>query len=448
MIKKVQVWIFTPEKKCLLLKTNEDRGGFWQPVTGSLESDENTDPKGWAKGALREATEETGLSFVGPMEDCQYSFTFQSARGPVEERVFANTVEKLKAPKIDPKEHEDYAWVTAEQAEKKIKFDSNKAGLKAALKQIFGAMAWLIFVPLLAMALCAPYGLAAQDGHVRVDGAAIRVAPQDSAEIIELRKKGDKLRISSETREGWFKTRSSQGKLGWIFQEDIIVDSYKTAYDFAHLDRTEREKPKKHRSFFDKFSLRLGGGLGFIMPSGINDRLGNEKWKGYRGHGLMGRLGYEVSPDWALAFRIERLKASGRTLSYDMEWTSYPVLAGAEYIFARMGFWQFALGMYLGLGLGHEVSIVAVDQPTAPNRASLSGITGIGLVEIHGLYRVTNWLALGSEVGARYSTSLTQHSTGAPFNGDSPFFREGNTYRSLTLSETGPYIYLGAEVSF
>ncbi|MCK4474836.1 NUDIX domain-containing protein [Candidatus Bathyarchaeota archaeon] len=52
----------------LLLKRTPDRGGFWQPVTGGLETGETR-----VKAVEREVRQETGIkNFVGMIEDVHY----------------------------------------------------------------------------------------------------------------------------------------------------------------------------------------------------------------------------------------------------------------------------------------------------------------------------------------------------------------------------------------
>ena len=56
--KKIQVvCLFPNERKYLLFKVNQQRGGFWQNITGSVEKGES-----FTEAALREINEETGLT--------------------------------------------------------------------------------------------------------------------------------------------------------------------------------------------------------------------------------------------------------------------------------------------------------------------------------------------------------------------------------------------------
>lgn len=130
---KVQVWIHS-QGQVLVFKTNPERGGFWQPVTGKVEDNESIEG-----AALREAKEESGLKFAAPLEDLDFDFRFTGKWGPAHEFVYA-----LQAPiaptnppavRLDPKEHVEARWVSPEQAMTLIEFEMNREGLKRLVKR-------------------------------------------------------------------------------------------------------------------------------------------------------------------------------------------------------------------------------------------------------------------------------------------------------------------------
>lgn len=133
MRRKVQVWIFSKQGKCLLLKTNQKRGEFWQPVTGSVEKGEPL-----PQAALREATEETGFEFTQDPIDVQHEFRFESPFGEALEKTYAFIVSKEAKPQLDPKEHQEYQWVSPHEALALLKYPSNADGLKLSYRILFG----------------------------------------------------------------------------------------------------------------------------------------------------------------------------------------------------------------------------------------------------------------------------------------------------------------------
>ncbi len=131
---KVQVWIYwiskavdpigSGEFRVLLLKTIPERESFWQPVTGGIEHGETPEV-----AARREVFEETGLIPSEPLFSLGEPFDFESRWGPAREVAFGCQVEgSSSAPpgvRLDPREHDQFAWVFAEKALEQLRFDSN-----------------------------------------------------------------------------------------------------------------------------------------------------------------------------------------------------------------------------------------------------------------------------------------------------------------------------------
>jgi 8-oxo-dGTP pyrophosphatase MutT (NUDIX family) len=128
---KVQVWIFAQNEQrplqTLIFKTQEARGGFWQPVTGSVESFDIS----LEQAAVRELLEETGIfSKVHPIG---YSFEFMQDQQCIVETGFYAYLSSFPHIVLDPNEHQAFEWVDLAVADERIKFDSNKKMLQNAL---------------------------------------------------------------------------------------------------------------------------------------------------------------------------------------------------------------------------------------------------------------------------------------------------------------------------
>jgi len=134
MGQKVQVWLLRDAGEgaleALLLKTTPERGGFWQPVTGSVEHGEEL-----PAAALRELLEETGVAIdASELQPVGFSFEFESRwGGRVREEVFVACVRRNSPVTIDPREHVDFKWVDLRQAEIFLEHESAKISLKNVL---------------------------------------------------------------------------------------------------------------------------------------------------------------------------------------------------------------------------------------------------------------------------------------------------------------------------
>lgn len=118
------------EAQILMLRVREDRGGFWQPVTGSIEEGET-----FEEGGLREAMEETGFTFTRALQYLGMEYQYRTRWGKdAVERAYLLPVEgeSPPTPRLDPKEHVDFQWVPASQAPALSPFPTNQEAIKRA----------------------------------------------------------------------------------------------------------------------------------------------------------------------------------------------------------------------------------------------------------------------------------------------------------------------------
>ncbi len=108
----------------LLLQTNEQRGSFWQNVTGKVEDGETIE-----EGGLREAIEETGLEIESIVDikglGLNYEFTDTRQR-KVHEESFLIILDQTWNVKLDPNEHRSFKWVPLKDINRdSVKHQSN-----------------------------------------------------------------------------------------------------------------------------------------------------------------------------------------------------------------------------------------------------------------------------------------------------------------------------------
>jgi len=124
----------------LLLKRTEDRGGFWQGVTGHPEKGEKI-----IEGAKRELLEETSFipNFVFQIDfsytikiDDKDKILFPPGTEELTEYVFVARIDQEDDPTIDPHEHTEWKWCGFEDALESLFWEENKE----ALKQVYNLL--------------------------------------------------------------------------------------------------------------------------------------------------------------------------------------------------------------------------------------------------------------------------------------------------------------------
>ena len=122
----VLVLIHTSDLKVLLIE-RADKEGFWQSVTGSIE----TEDADLSSTAIREVMEETGLDAKQyKLEDWQFAQTYEIyehwryryAPGVTQnvEHVFGLELPNIVDIKLAPNEHVAYEWVDWREAAKRV----------------------------------------------------------------------------------------------------------------------------------------------------------------------------------------------------------------------------------------------------------------------------------------------------------------------------------------
>jgi len=142
--RSAQIVIFAETERgreFLLLKRVASHGGFWQPVTGSLENEETH-----VEAAVREVGEETGISaraedlidlmLVNRFEIApQWRAKYAPGVTHNEEVCFALKVDKCEV-RVDSVEHDGWVWVDYNTEISMLHWESNKRAL-ACVARIF-----------------------------------------------------------------------------------------------------------------------------------------------------------------------------------------------------------------------------------------------------------------------------------------------------------------------
>jgi lipoyl(octanoyl) transferase len=134
-LRTVSVVPVADDGRVLLLKRTPERGGFWQPVTGRIEPGEAPEA-----AAARELQEETGIAAAVRSLEYRHAFALSPEvnrlrEGTVvvaEETAFAAEVGPAAPPRLSA-EHDEFAWLTPEQARERLAFPGLRKAVKLAL---------------------------------------------------------------------------------------------------------------------------------------------------------------------------------------------------------------------------------------------------------------------------------------------------------------------------
>lgn len=138
---QVLVWRRGPwDRQVLLLKRTDRAGGFWQPVTGLIETGETA-----CEAAAREVREETSLS--GRLDDLDFVRDFRivpvGSDGPPRagprpwlnrEHAFAMEVGDADVA-LSGGEHEEYLWTSPERAKELLRWNGNRRALTRLFRE-------------------------------------------------------------------------------------------------------------------------------------------------------------------------------------------------------------------------------------------------------------------------------------------------------------------------
>lgn len=115
--------------KFLLLKRREDRGGFWQAITGGVKSGEMD-----MEALKRELREETGITNYIKLINLNYSFFFSLPQyGDLVENCYAVEI-LLETEIIMSLEHTEYKWLSLNGAIELLKYEANKEAFRRLWK--------------------------------------------------------------------------------------------------------------------------------------------------------------------------------------------------------------------------------------------------------------------------------------------------------------------------
>ena len=132
--KQIEVFFYKrlPDGECsfLLMRRVPERGGFWQPLTGGVEHGET-----FEEATRREAREETGITEMIGVVDSNYHYEFTDEGRHHVEYIFGAEVPANTNTRLSH-EHDDFRWVSKDEAFQLLKWPGNKEGLRKLCERL------------------------------------------------------------------------------------------------------------------------------------------------------------------------------------------------------------------------------------------------------------------------------------------------------------------------
>ena len=122
MRRSIEAWIYHPEdREILLLKVEDEKVSFWQPITGGIESGESPE-----EACLREIKEETGLLLACSNLTSLGDFTIKIDENlTIHKNLFLALTEQKVIQISD--EHVGAQWVALDKVSSQLYWPSNQA---------------------------------------------------------------------------------------------------------------------------------------------------------------------------------------------------------------------------------------------------------------------------------------------------------------------------------
>ena len=134
--KQVEIIVFRKSKnkdfEFLILKRNEERGGFWQPLTGGVKQGES-----FNEALMRELCEETGINDIEIIKPLSMFHIFRKNEKKAENELMGISYWcKTRTAEVRlSDEHTNYKWFTPEEALKLADRSELKRYLKIQMQE-------------------------------------------------------------------------------------------------------------------------------------------------------------------------------------------------------------------------------------------------------------------------------------------------------------------------
>lgn len=313
---------------------------------------------------------------------------------------------------------------------------------------------------------------AARSGRIDVDGVDLYNGPGEGYEVIDQLPQGAPITASNFPTEGYYKIRTSTGRVGWVEADSIKFDSplapgsiggsvsaggagqeqaplsSDPSNPFRGGSPAYRQEPSSSRRAVSFVRARAFFGGTFFNAESVNRQLNFTELK--TGMNFGGELGFRFTKDFAVMFRAENLFRNQAAHNpsankfYNLDYYTFPVMAGVEITLSEEKNFSSSFAIYGGLGVNTSLDSQALGQGTdSTNVTSFRNTPFAGLGKLNFSYHFNKDAHATLEVGYRFlrTPNLLPTIDGV----GSEIWQAGSVFQEINLDFSG--VLLGGAIT-
>lgn len=253
---------------------------------------------------------------------------------------------------------------------------------------------------------------AAQDAVIIKDSVEVHAAADNGSEVIESRSSGERIRISSFHKDGWYKVKTTKGTYGWIYQTELAVDPDIPELKAASIDLMGQTKTKIKRESKSRF-LRPQ----VFSFAGSSTNIGGYHYSYPLTAGFMTDLAFRLNQETKFLLRAGFYKSgNGSNDFFAISRAGFPLLMGLEFLTARSYRYNYTINILGGYDFAKYT--ISASKPASPSSINASASTPIVWISYTIKKKTSANTALLFDIGGFFATRKSSNVGQAGFLGE------------------------------
>ncbi len=282
--------------------------------------------------------------------------------------------------------------------------------------QAIKSIKWLLFVALI-VHWNSDLSFAARGGLIEKDQVNVFEMPNQTSRILGQVKKGEGIVVSNLPTNDFYKVRTMSGLVGWIFNNQMVLDPVPTASEIEKGLDGARGSGSRH-SLGHVYHFHLGSFFSFPFFYGLQwlQNVSNLNIRADAGGVVGGELGIFLFSRMSVLVRVESFfesmlvtdNTTARTFKIELK--SFPLSLGVRLQLIRLS--SVVLNLSVLGGMGYKTSLSSSDV-TIPEQFSVNGnlvtitsnpFSALATMDVE--WKLSRYFSLLAEGGYRYLRTL------------------------------------------